>query len=142
MAVIASPTGTSGGEATRKPIRGGSFETVLALLNVTTNASGEIVHSFVWDTTAFPDGLYTLRPSVVAGSGYRYQYPFGIEVTLANNSVILTLAPSQSSIAEGGTFVLNGTFTDPHTNQARIRIDWGDGQIETNDVAAPASGPM
>jgi hypothetical protein len=113
--------------------------TPLPLLNV-TNVSGETIYLFAWDTTAFPDGSYTLRPSVFAGSGYRYQYPFGREVTLANNSVILTLAPSQSAIAEGGTFVLNGTFTDPPANQARIRIDWGDGQVETNEVAAPASG--
>jgi hypothetical protein len=114
--------------------------TRLPLLNVTTNALGETIYLFSWDTTAFPDGSYTLRPSVFAGSGYRYQYPFGREVTLANNSVILTLAPSQPSIAEGGTFALNGTFTDPRTNQARIRIDWGDGQVETNEITAPASG--
>jgi len=113
--------------------------TQLPLLSV-TNVNDETIYLFAWDTTAFPDGSYTLRPSVFADSGFRYQYPFGREVTLANNSVILTLSPSQPSIAEGGTFVLNGTFTDPRTNQAHIRIDWGDGQIETNEVTAPAAG--
>src|SRR6185503_2216742 len=52
----------------------------------------------------------------------------------------LRLDSAQNTISEGDVYSLSGAFTDPGTNQATVRIDWGDGGVDSIPVAPPASG--
>ncbi len=105
-----------------------------------SNSNDHVTYFFEWDTTALPDGKYTLRPRGFSSLGYAYQYAFGTELMVANHSVILTLQPAQSALGEGDVYTLAGIFTDPGTSNATVRITWGDGGLDLVPVTAPSSG--
>ena len=114
-------------------------EVNLPLLSVSNLPDGTI-YSFEWNTTAFADGTYTLRPRALGTNGFAYQYPFGTEMVVANHSVILRLAAAQTLVGEGEPYLLSGTFSDPGPEEAFVQIRWGDGQTDLLQVGPPASG--
>ncbi len=62
-----------------------------------------------------------------------------ITITVNNIAPVMVddLALSPSTIDEGGSTSLSGSFTDPGTlDEHTVKIDWGDGETETVDLAA------
>ena len=62
-----------------------------------------------------------------------------ITITVNNIAPVMVddLALSPSTIDEGGSTSLSGSFTDPGTLDGHtVKIDWGDGETETVDLAA------
>ena len=53
----------------------------LPLLSV-SNSTDKATYFFQWNTSAFADGRYTLRPRAVGTNGFVYQYPFGQEIVV------------------------------------------------------------
>ena len=117
-----------------------SIEGVKLPLLSTSNSADKTVYYFQWKTTDFPDGTYLVRPRATGTNGFAYQYGFGEQMTVANSSVLLRLQSAQTSVGEGDIYLLSGSFSDPGTNQATVKIDWGDGRTDSIAATAPAPG--
>jgi len=95
-----------------------------------------VAHQYLDSPSGAPDGSYTISVTVTDKDGGSTSATTSVQVdNVAPSNLSLTL--SATSIHEGSSTSLSGTFVDPGTLDTHtVAINWGDGATSTVNLAA------
>src|SRR6185436_9695649 len=117
----------------------GSSREVVSVLHDGFNSSHSLSlhHFYLDDQTTGPDS-YSITIEVVDDDEPLNPSTASLAVNVNNVApTALALSLNHTTIAEGGSVMLGGSFADPGTRDThRVTIAWGDGTTDTVDLAA------
>ena len=113
------------------------------LTGFSTGSTSFLAAHFYKDDTnsansASAEDVYQVRVTVIGPGGSDTTQAGRLPIQIRNvKPSSLVFMPSSMTLTEGSTLQLSGSFTDPGMLDTHaVRIDWGDGTIETHELAA------